>query len=723
MIPSSTARAALCAVGLAVGLAIALPGALRADAAPDLDALRAAWQHRRAVTVTTSGGSPQGFAALPLPPEVLASGQPEGRDLRLVSPDGAEVPYVIDRRQERRRSERWDGRLTDTRLERRVRSVWTVDLGAPRAFDTLELTVREVDFAKRLTIEASDDGRSWRGLRDDAGIFDQPWRASQGGQPTSVGGGRVHHTLVALPALESARYLRITAQDLRSPPITIAGVAALRERLRPEERWALPAALAPLPGPRDKGVSRYRVEAPPGLPIETLALEAEDGAFARRVRLLEGAAAPGSAPVERGEGTLYRLRLKDAEVDGESLELAVARPGGGALTLEIEDGDSPPLRAPRLTLSGTAARLLFMINSALPAAAAASAEPAPQVLVLYYGNPATRGPSYDLELLRDALSRHGSFAAAAAGPEEKNPRYQPPPPLQVTMSPGALISLERWRYLRTMPPVPREDLYGIELQPADLAALREDLADLRISNGEGRQIPYVLETATPPRLLPMTVQREAPKGRLSRYRLRPEVPAGQAAGALPLLAVELDVAEGVFSRPARLIDGDGDARLDRAEAPRGAEGTEGLLARQVLARAVPEGGSPLRLAVPPGRYRELILEIDDGDNAPLTIRRVFGLGRLPRIAFKLGPAVGLCRIFLGNPEVEAPRYDIEALRQQVLDYSAVPAPVGPLQANLAYRPRAGDFVRSAPPALILWSTLILSVLAMLLLTARLIRKH
>ncbi|MFZ2640086.1 MAG: hypothetical protein WA117_03785, partial [Verrucomicrobiia bacterium] len=154
---------------------VLLPVSLPASAdITDLDEARSGWKFRRGVTVTVAGQT-AAFAALPLPPEVAAAAQPDLRDLRLIGADGRETPFVVDRKTDRKAARHWDGDLTDTRSDKKLRTVWTVDFQESRRFDTIELRIDDRDFAKRFRVEASEDSTGWRELIADAGIFDRQW--------------------------------------------------------------------------------------------------------------------------------------------------------------------------------------------------------------------------------------------------------------------------------------------------------------------------------------------------------------------------------------------------------------------------------------------------------------------------------------------------------------------------------------------------------------------
>lgn len=669
------------------------PGvAAPSPAAGDVDAQRAAWRWRRAVALADAS---RPVASLPLPPELWTRAQPELRDLRLVDAEGRETPYVIDRQSERETAPEWGGRLADARRESKLSSEWLVDLGAPRTFDQVALDVPAGDFAKRVRLEASGDGRDFYTLRDDAGIFEREWH------------GRVRHTTIDLDPPATARFLRLAIDDRRSPPIDVTGVRARGLRRLAEARWSRPAPLVFEPDPG--GRKRWRLDLPAGLPVESVELSTDDATFSRTARLSEVSRRDGRRE-ERvlGEARVFRLRLDDAALSGESLRVDVQRPGRGELLLEIDDGDSPPLRTLGARVSGTAERLLF------PAT--------PGALTLYYGNERTRAPLYDLLALGARLGFAPGLVAARLLDEVANPRYAPAPPLAFVPTAGAALDATRWRSVRRFTLAPLEDIYSLTLAADDLGRLRDDLGDLRIADAQGRQVPYIVEPGAVEARVTLVWEAERatgtggrgrPEERLaatSRYRLTPR-PTGATDGAtqaLPLDRLELDFREAFFSRPARVL------------APSDSGAREAVLWRGTLARAALGPHGPLPTPLDGRRRPALALEIDEGDNAALTPRSAEAVVRVARVTFKAAP--GDYRLLFGNDEAAAPRYDLATLGAEVLAYSALPVAPGAAEDNPAFRRRAGDYFRSAPPTLLMWGTLVAAVAGLLLLTVRVLRK-
>jgi hypothetical protein len=277
-------------------------------------------------------------------------------------------------------------------------------------------------------------------------------------------------------------------------------------------------------------------------------------------------------------------------------------------------------------------------------------------------------------------------------------------PLAFTPVRGAQLEPQRWSTQRVFAVAQREDLYGLTLAATDLSALRPDLADLRVVDDQSRQVPFLVERDAASQRVELKLESERSA---SRHRLvmpkRDGVPV-----TLPVSSLELDVPAGFFSRPLRVLD----------PSVEGRGGPGRLVAATTLARSGREegAGAPLEVALDGARYAELLLQLDEGDDAPLRIDAARAVVRVPRLVFKAGP--GRYRLLFGNREAAPARYDIASLRHEFLTYSAVPLEAEPLAPNPSRRRRFADYWSDAPPTLVLWGTLLLAVVALLALTAR-----
>jgi len=683
-------RARLAVAAFAVATAIGVAAQEDpARTAPSPDAARAAWQFRRAVTMPPADAAGR-VVAIAIPPDVAEHSQRALQDLRLVAADGREVPYVLDvdvpRDTERRRL----GRLVEAQQERRDLSAWAIDFGVVAPFDRLELDVDGSGFAKRAMLEISDDGIRWSRVDGEAWIFDRPWRGRQ-----------IHDTVIDRATPLVARFVRITLDDVRSRPVIVRGATAVLTGTLGGARWSRDAALTRLETPAG-APSRYTVDAPATLPVERLTIATADGAYWREVRVFEDVPGRGLQPVS-APSPIYRLGVGDADLDAEHRDIDLQRPAAGRLVVEIENGDSPPLASPRVTLSGMTRRVLV--------------PPVVSGLTLYYGNPVTRRPVYDLEALRLRLAFVADFPAATLGPEAANPRFAPVPPMAFLAARGAAADITHWPYARALTIEGGDDIYTVALAATDLGHLRPDLADLRLVDAEGRQVPYVIEPQAEAARVALRIGGATPRAhtpKTSAFELT--VPGVRdVAEAPPLAALRLTFAEAFFTRPAVVTVNDA-----RAVQGRTVVAQETLRALRREAGAAPE---PITIDLGGGRADRLVIEISDGDNAPLTPKTADAVVLVPRVTFKA--TKGSYRLLFGKADAEAPTYDLAALRQDVLAYSALPladAALRPLAPNDAYARDAGDVARSLSNGPVLWAVLGLSILVLLWLTWRILKQ-
>ncbi len=647
------------------------------------DAERAAWRYRRAVTITDS----ESLASLVLPPELSAKAAPFSRDLRLVDETGREVPYLLDWTSEHEGLATWRVDVKDVRREKEepreaaaIRSQWTLDLGELRTFTDLALRVPDVAFAWHVRVEASLDGKGFEIVHPDAALFDQTWNNE-----------RVRRTEVRFDAPVTARYLRLTARSASdSRALEIEGASVTLRRRFKGDAWSMNVAAVPLAAPEGAGgrAARYRLDASSLLPFDEVEIVCDDPAFSRRARLVEESGGNGKKTETRlGEGSIFRLRASDAIIAGESVRFPVRSGAGGAIHLEIDDAGSPPLRGLKVRLHGSRVRLVF------PAAGTP--------LALYYGNEATRAPAYDLEGLRPRLAQALGTAAAEIGPEEANPLFKRDPPLRFAATLGAPLDPSKWRRERPLSPIKEEDVYAITLRAADLATLRPDLADLRVVNDENKQVPFLIDPDFADERVALKVQRQAaPPAHRSLFTLGP-VDAAPGDPAPRISRIEIEVSDAFFERPARILHPTNQTRRD-------------VPFSLTLSRK-PPSLSPLVLgtSAPLG---PLTLEVDDGDNAPLDLRSAVAIVRVPRIVFKAAP--GNLRLLLGNRGAEAPRYDIAGLRSELLAYSAIAAHAGVLGDNQASRPSLFSGFDTAPRGALVWTAIIVAIIALVAVTLR-----
>lgn len=755
----------------AVALSVLLPAAVAAQGArsrpPELASL---FPSRAPITVEPRARRPaadRSLARLLLPPEVLAACRPDLSDLRVLDRDRREVPFVVDA-----------GRAADEAVEVLERVTPEI-LGAARSTlpregapdlrsESYELAapppappgegwelVVETDrsrFVRRIVVTGRGTGEAPEKASAEADGGDktaegpseqQPPGDPAAGEtadagsdgdaedsPETVAEGSIFRLPAAPSSVERNRErLRLALPEVIPPRLTVTlegeDASFLEPGFRFERSHRLPGRgrarvpLTPLEVRTTGGRTVLELERPRGLVPDVLVLETATPAFSRRVEVWDEG--PGSVEAALGSGTLYRV---PAVAPVRDLEVPLLPARGDRLRVVIHDGDSPPLEEP---VFRAAVRRPALVFSMAPGGAGPDGE------LLFGGGRAYR-PRYDLAELLPALpvedgrdgpggplsnaaariTEHlidpGRLAPARLGPIEPNPLHDPSPALAFAHHPGAPVDAGLYRLRRTLRAVPSpEGLARLTLTPEDLAHAQADLADLRIVDPESHQWAYLVEHGGERDLRELPVERstETPaageRGRVSRYELA--LPARPAT----LDRVILDSPAAFFDRPYSL----------RA-VPHGAEeDAERVLTRGRLRRRVGDP-RPVTLAFPEARLDRLVLEIEDGDDAPLTLSRVEGRFPLPRLFFPVPE--GSYALLLGNPGAGTPRYELTRARDVVLAVAAESAEAGPLVENPEYRTASRWLTGKGVQRVLLWAALGLAVLVLALLTLRLARR-
>lgn len=662
----------------------ALPAGLGA-ATPELRAL-----FPQQAAVTAPGGQ---LARLVLPPEVIADCRADLSDLRIFDAEGREVPYFVDGG-----SPPATGREVESTFAPPILTAAREEVaraGAPNLLrERYELTAPEAAaagtawelvaasprpaFVRRVTV-TGDDGTplaegSWFRLR-------QPPR---------------ERLRLALPPTASRR-LAVTLEGDEGFYLEPALHFESARALPPAERAEV--TLAETGRSAEAGRTRVELERPRGLVPDLLRLSTSTAAFRRQVEVWDEG--PGAAAEALGRGTVFRVPALAPVEELELAPLAAAR--GDRLRLVIFDGDSPPLTD--LVVHAVARRPALVF--ALPGTGETAA-------TLAFGGGRAFPPRYDLaalvpakETLRGADAEIGErlydpalLGTARLGEITANERFDPAPVLAFAHRPGSVLDARRLRYRRELTATPSpEGLVRLTLGLEDLARAREDLADLRVVDAEDRQWAYLVEREADELVRSLTPPSPETRDGTSRYRF--ELPAAPAV--VGRLVLETDAA--FFDRDYELVG------------RRGKEET--TLGRGRLARRIGDP-RPVSIACPARPVDALELRVADGDDAPLVFTEVRAHFPVPALYFA-APA-GRYALLLGDPGADAPRYELERVRELILAVASGEADAGPLAENPAFSARARLATDEGKQQLLLWLALAAAVVVLTVLTLRLARR-
>lgn len=583
------------------------------------EAVPPAWSHYARVQPNQPG-----LARVVLPEALLDRAAPDLRDLRLFDGAGVETPYLLT--QNVRTPARWAPLMEFGAILEKQTTLLSAK-GPTGPVDALRLNSPATEFLKSVSLEVRE-GAAWKTLWSGRPIFRTRFGAE--------------HMEIAFPARRLNEF-RIRVLDEESDPIPFTGVSArgaedvvppVQDRplvLARTETSATESALALLLPARH-------------LYLDGLRVRTSEPVFQRRVRVvrrrLAGADTPGMGPriIDEvlGAATLFRASLERGAVQ-ESLVIPInRRVDAREIVLVVTNGDAPPLEISSVSAQIIPTELRFMAKNRDP-------------LALSVGNGGASVPRYEWPVVR-AVPHTASVSDLF-----ENPDYRAPEPAPLLATVGAPFKEGGWTY-RAGVTFQTPGVHHLELPLSVLVKTAGEGRDLRLVRA-GRQIPFIYDRSTLYREAAVEFQPlDTSSPRLSRWEiLLPEK-------GVPVTHLELWAREPLFQRAVHLYEEH--AAVDGSPVP-------ATLARALWRRS---GGSG-RWVLPCGRGPEgkrIILEIENGDNAPLQIEKASVHFRSFALVFKADPGEPMW-LYYGNPDAASPVYDAVLVADELLSTDKSPA--------------------------------------------------
>ncbi len=614
-------------------IAIAL---VLAASAPALETL-----FPREADVTVEGSGPHRLA---IPPDVLAECKADLSDLRLMGPDGAEVPFAVD-----------PGRAKPLAVpETVIAEILDVKRGETKREDgTVEewseiYRVKVPDGTWELAFETPRNQIVARVRVDDSDR--QIWRlANVPRERMSVpisGGERTVTVISTQGRLEPRLLLRRTSEVPATDPLDVP--------------------LAIVSRTSADGWTEVVLERPRGLVPGALVVATGTRWFDREIEVWDEGDGRADALLSRSRA--FRIEIGKDEV--AELEVPVADARGERLRVRVKDGDSPALASLAISARLRAPVLLFE--------AAATR--------LLWGGGRARRPSYDLaaaagrfpRLLDPASAREARLSAPRA-----NPKHRVEPALSFAMRAGSEIDRRRFSHLREVSIAPSADgLARVRLGWEDAAIARADFGDARVVGADSHQWPYLLHDHAGSEWVELPATRKT-KERKSEYAL--------ALPVTPFRLDELEIdSETPFFDRAYVVEA-----LDSED--KIASSNKGRLVRRA------EDPRPATISLAGTRAHALRVRVEDGDDAPLTLS--FRARTPVTDLFVVAPA-GTYSLLVGRPDEEPARYELERVRDVVLAVPAGDATAGALAANPDFRKRLRWGEGDTPTRIGVWVVLL-----------------
>jgi len=608
-----------------------------------------------------------------LPPATLDAARADVGDLRILGPDGQELPYLL------LKPVAETGRTLapkDFKAElSNSTTILTLATGTDQPLDSIALATGASRFLKAVDIELSADGQHWETLAQGVPIFRQ-----DGATKTSLSLER-----------RTAAYLRLTLDDERTRPIVVTAATLQTATDRPAPTEPLAPRLLRTEEFAGETVVTLDLGAA-HLSLASLEISAEDPLFTRAISVAVRELRDGQI-IERtlGQSAIYRIALEGLAPAANLTVPVNANLPGRELILHIANGDSPPLRLREISARRNP---LYAVLSPLTSGRHQ----------LLSGNPLVAAPRYDLTALSAELNRL-PLTTARIGEPTTNSAYRQADPLADLALEGAALDTRAWKFRRPVT-ITAPGVQQIELDLPALAAAQSTLADLRLIQA-GKQVPYILERTSLTRELTLTANSvpvpEHPS--VSRWKITLPQPG------MPFTRLSLTSPTRLFSRRIQVYETLTDSRGEHYSCN---------LASSDWTHKPEDKPQPLTLALFDRLQTDTLwLETDNADNPPITLERVQLFYPVIRLLCKT-TSPELVELVYGNNDVAAPRYDADLVAAQLLTAEKHIAGLGSV---LALDGGSGfSFLKGAHGGALFWAVLALVVILLLVVVAKLLPK-
>lgn len=290
-------------------------------------------------------------------------------DIRILDAQGAEIPFALLTSKEYQTTGKKSGLMTDLGHTQDATSFIIASDDPLEFHNRILIQTSSQNFRRRVQIEASDDKKHWRVLRDDAVIF----RISSDYSES--------HLSVDYPR-STQKYLRATIFGDGQPPLNVLGasIIQIQKSALAKSTWA-PAALQR----HEEGkTSVWDVDMGfENVPVSNIEFTTPEKNFQRHAAVTVSGKDLNGITAKRivGSALLNRMTLQSAR--GENIAIELPPLSSRRFRIEIDNGDNPPLKIDKIIVHGPAAMLFFPVDKPWP-------------YRLLAGNAKASAPNYDL---------------------------------------------------------------------------------------------------------------------------------------------------------------------------------------------------------------------------------------------------------------------------------------------------------------------------------------
>jgi hypothetical protein len=627
------------------------------------------WLHEQTFNAPAAG-----LVKLNLPVETLDAARAGLEDLRLYDDAGNEVPYLIERPVPAAKVVQ-NAKSFQVSLNANTTAI-TLETGLAQPLDGITLETPAMAFIKAVRVEGSADGKNWQSLVQGQPIFHQPYGAN--------------HLHVAFPA-GAWRWLRLTVDDQRSPPIPFTGARVHAAAIEPVPGELIPVAITE----RDENPGETRLALNLGaanLDVAAIQIETAGPLFTRQVTLAVPQVSEDAIHEQTvGQGVIYRVAIEGQPASENLSVLLENQIRSRELFLFIKNGDSPPLPVSAVRVERRPAYLVFLARQ-------------PGTFHLLTGNSRCDAPHYDLATLNMNL-KSVAVSAIKLPPPSDSPNFRAPEVLPGLEVIGAALDVSEWKFRKPVK-ISSAGAQQVELDLDVLAHAQPGFADLRVLHGSN-QVPYIIERTSISRSLAPTVTatNDSKDPKLSRWIIH------LPRAGLPLMRLTCATKTPLFQREMSLYEELADERGDKYRHTLGSSSWEQTPERKSKEFSLTLDGA--------AQSDTLFLETENGDNPPIELEKFTAFYPATRLLFKAKPDDGLF-LYYGNPRGSPPRYDLSLVADQLLAADKKTASLSDEQQLKKSSWRENEVPGKG--GIVFWGILAVVVVVLLIIISRLLPK-
>ncbi len=358
------------------------------------------WKFRKEIFVKGNTGD---IAELQIDTEILSNSRPDLADLRIISENGREIPYIISLKKEIKKTVEYHPVMLNKSFIPGSHMLVEFDMGSQRVLhNCLVLNISASNYIRWVEVKGKNNGK-WYTLTTSGFIFNH-----------SIPDAGVSASSTRIPyPLTDFRYIRVI---IHGGFLDVQGATLLKEDFIPSQEIRYAAVVKKTGESKDGKAIEYVIDTGvSGLPHYRLEIQTDQKNFHRRVVIspCRDISNPSQNQIQY-EGTIYSFHTEEYSESSKS----VVYPESNTRYLKIflYHYDDRPLTVKNFNLYGIVRKLSFPV----------SALEGESGVFLYYGNNDANYPVYDFARYQPHL-KNPNVLMCTTGNQENNKLFRTSP--------------------------------------------------------------------------------------------------------------------------------------------------------------------------------------------------------------------------------------------------------------------------------------------------------